>query len=159
VLLDTTFQRHSRRVHGSRDVDLLRRAESVHRIRRRSELFPLVSRSTPRRQFPTIGIVWLCRTAAGDFYASLNDSSEALAGFVLAQCLRWVAEWIAVDAPGNFENGTRIFGSNGDDIVHARMTWQWPKELEFSAMPPNMPSKLLLNADHRHRQSHSQASF
>jgi hypothetical protein len=70
-----------------------------------------------------------------------------------------IAEWIAVDAPSNFENGIRIFGSSGDDIVYARGTWQWPKELEFSAMPPNMPSKLLLNADHRHRQSHSQSSF
>jgi hypothetical protein len=38
-----------------------------------------------------------------------------------------VAEWIAVDAPGNFENGIRIFGSSGDDIVYARVTRQWAK--------------------------------
>jgi hypothetical protein len=32
-----------------------------------------------------------------------------------------VAEWVAVDTPGKFENGIRIFGSSGDDIVYARV--------------------------------------
>jgi hypothetical protein len=50
--------------------------------------------------------------------------------------------WVAVDTPGNFENGVRIFGSSGDDIVYARVAWQWPEQLEFSTTPPNMQSKL-----------------
>ena len=83
------FSGHRRRVHGSRGVDLLRRAESVHRIQRRGELFRYVSRPTPRRQPNDLGLSGFARTATGDFYASLNDSSEALAGFVLAQCPRW----------------------------------------------------------------------
>ena len=65
----------------------------------------------------------------------------------------------AVYAPGSFENGIRIFGSSGDDIVYVGVARQRPKELEFLAMPPKMPSKLLLNADHRHRESHSRQSF
>jgi hypothetical protein len=44
--------------------------------------------------------------------------------------------------PVNFENGIRIFGSSGDDIVYARVAWQWPEQLEFSTTP-NMQSKLL----------------
>jgi hypothetical protein len=47
-----------------------------------------------------------------------------------------------VDTPGNFENGVRIFGSSGDDIVYARVAWQWPEQLEFSTTPPNMQSRL-----------------
>jgi hypothetical protein len=105
------------------------------------------------------GVSGFARTATGDFYASLNDGSEAWLGLYWLNLHDGVAEWIAVDAPGNFENGIRIFGSSGDDIVYARVAWQWPKELEFSALPPKMPSKLLLNADHRHRESHSQPSF
>jgi hypothetical protein len=152
--------RFSGHVHGSRGVDLLRRAESVHRIRRRGELFPHVSRSTPRRQPRRFGIVWFCPDCDGRFLPQpLTIARRLWLGLYWLNVHDGVAEWIAVDAPGNFENGIRIFGSSGDDIVYARVTWQWPKELEFSAMPPNMPSKLLLNADHRHRQSHSQASF
>jgi hypothetical protein len=106
-----------------------------------------------------LGVSGFARTATGDFYASLNDSSEAWLGLYWLKVHDGVAEWIAVDAPGNFENGIRIFGSSGDDIVYARVAWQIPKELEFSAMPPKMASKLLLNADRRHRESHWQPSF
>jgi hypothetical protein len=106
-----------------------------------------------------LGVSGFARTGAGDFYASLNEGSEAWLGLYWLNVHDGVAEWVAVDAPGKFENGIRIFGSSGNDLVYARVAWQRPKELEFSAMPPNMPSKLLLNADHRHRESHSQPSF
>jgi hypothetical protein len=46
-------------------------------------------------------------------------------------------------------------------VAGCPVTWLSPRFIGTTqpAMPSNMPSKLLLNADHRHRQSHSQASF
>jgi hypothetical protein len=105
-----------------------------------------------------LGVSGFARITSGDFYGSLNDGSEVWLGLYWLNVHDGVAEWVAVDTPGNFENGIRIFGSSGDDIVYARVAWQRPKELEFSAMPPNMPSKLLLNAEHN-RESHSQPLF
>ena len=147
-------------VHGSQGMGLLpesgvssslttkKRTRSVH-----------VAFNSPTAAPDDLGVSGFARTATADFYASLNDGSEAWLGLYCLSVHDGVAEWIAVDAAGNFENGIRIFGSSGDDIVYARVAWRRPKKLEFSAMPPKMPAKLLLNADHRHRESHSQPSF
>jgi hypothetical protein len=83
------------------------------------------------------------RTTSGDFYGSLNDGSEVWLGLYWLNVHDEVAEWVAVDTPGNFKNGIRIFGSSGDDIVYARVAWQWPEQLEFSTTPPTRQSKLL----------------
>ncbi|MCL2825325.1 MAG: hypothetical protein FWD57_15145 [Polyangiaceae bacterium] len=77
------------------------------------------------------------RTAAGDFYGSLNDGSEVWLGLCRLNVHDGIAEWVAVDTPGDFENGIRVFGSSGDDLVYARVAWQWPKRLDFSTMPPS----------------------
>ena len=105
-----------------------------------------------------LGVSGFARTTSGDFYGSLNDGSEVWLGLYWLNVHDGVAEWVAVDSPGNFENGIRIFGSSGDDIVYARVAWQWPEQLEFSTTPPNMQSKLL-NADHRQHESRSRPSF
>jgi hypothetical protein len=105
-----------------------------------------------------LGVSGFARTSSGDFYGSLNDGSEVWLGLYWLNVHDGVAEWVAVDTPGNFENGIRIFGSSGDDIVYARVAWQWPEQLEFSTTPPNMQSKLL-NADHRQHESRSRPSF
>jgi len=83
------------------------------------------------------------RTTSGDFYGSLNDGSEVWLGLYWLNVHDEVAEWVAVDTPGNLKNGIRIFGSSGDDLVYARVAWQWPAQLEFSTTPPTMQSKLL----------------
>jgi hypothetical protein len=88
------------------------------------------------------------RTISGGFYGSLNDGSQVWLGLYWLNVHDGIAEWFAVDTPGNFENGIRVFGSSGDDIVYARVAWRWPEQLEFSTLPPNMQSKLL-NDDYR----------
>lgn len=86
------------------------------------------------------------QTTSGDFYASLNDGSEAWLGLYWLNIHDEVAEWEAVDTPGNFTNGIRVFGSSGQDLVYARVAWEWPDKLEFSTMPPNMRAELLWHA-------------
>jgi hypothetical protein len=105
-----------------------------------------------------LGVSGFARTSSGDFYGSLNDGSEVWLGLYWLNVHDGVAEWVAVDTPGNFENGIRIFGSSGDDIVYARVAWQRPEQLEFSTAPPNLQLKLL-NADHRQHESRSRPSF
>ena len=93
-----------------------------------------------------VGVSGFARTTSGDFYASLNDGSEAWLGLYWLNVHDEVARWEAVDTPGNFTNGIRVFGSSGEDLVYARVAWQWPDKLEFSTMPPNMRSELLSHA-------------
>jgi hypothetical protein len=106
-----------------------------------------------------LSVSGFARTASGDFYGSLNDGSKAWLGLYWLHVHDDVAEWVAVEAPGNFENGIRVFGSSGDNIVYARVAWQWPKKLEFSTMPPNMPSKLLLHEAQGRDESRSRPPF
>jgi hypothetical protein len=113
----------------------------------------------PARGPSDLGVSGFARTASGDFYGSLNDGSEAWLGLYWLNVHDEVAEWVAVDAPGNFENGIRIFGSSGDDIVYARVAWRWPEELEFSTMPPNMGPELLSHAARGRVESRSRPSF
>jgi hypothetical protein len=95
-----------------------------------------------------LGVSGFARTTSGDFFASLNDGSEAWLGLYWLSVHDEAAEWDAVDTPGNFTNGIRVFGSSGEDLVYARVAWQWPDKLEFSTMPPNMRSELLSQATH-----------
>jgi hypothetical protein len=120
--------------------------------------------STYRVQFPAsrasdLGVSGFARTAAGDFYGSLNGSSEVWLGVYWLHLHDGIGEWVAVDTPGDFENGIRVFGSRGNDIVYARVAWRWPEELEFSTMPHNMPSELLSHVGHRGGESRSRPSF
>jgi hypothetical protein len=106
-----------------------------------------------------LGVSGFARTTSGDFYASLNDASEAWLGLYWLNVHDDVAECDAVDAPGNFTNGIRVFGSSGSDLVYARVAWQWPEKLEFSTMPANIRSELLSRATRGREESRSQPSF
>jgi hypothetical protein len=118
-------------MNSPKGLDLLRRAAQVHRIRPGSELLPGISRSTTGGYPPTANWEYLgfARTTFRRFYGSLNHGSEVWPGLYWLNLHDRLAEWVAVDTPGNFENGIRIFGSGGDDIVYARVAWQRRKDL------------------------------
>ena len=146
VLLDTTLQGHRRGAcTASQDMGLLRERVSVSSSHTTNWRTPSarIPFHSPYGSPSDLEASGFARTTSGDFYGSLNDGSEVWLGLYWLNVHDEVAEWVAVDTPGNLKNGIRIFGSSGDDLVYARVAWQWPEQLEFLDHAANYAVKIV----------------